>query len=354
MSEKRNTTNGNPLAVKERTRLPREQWCRQNHPIENELKIKRAYQKEPIDTTCWAYMKLLRSRDHTRRIYPVDPYVEVYQFRENLYGLLTESADGAGDSWMYLTLGPEKALLIDTSFGIGNLKGLVEQLAPGKEIIVANTHGHFDHAYGNCQFERVYCHSYEVPNLQKQDSHIWDYLFDEVSGEGIWADFDRADVVPFRPYEIVGCEDGYVFDLGKGYVVELVHLGGHTPGHAGFLDKQNRIFFAGDDIVSMRTGVGGPRPDLAYGEYATINTLCRQLGKMSERMDEYDHVFSSHFVTDLENVAIQAMYEACQAVLEDPIGNSHYSRGSGDGIRYFRYVEGLGTLSYTPKSILNE
>lgn len=344
--------NGNPLAEKERIRLPRERWRRQNYPIHNDLKIKRIYQREPIDATCWAYMKLLRSQNKTKRVYPVNPYVEVYQFRDNLYGLLTESADGAGDSWMYLIVGPKKAMLIDTSFGIGDLAALVKALAPEKELIVVNTHGHFDHAYGNCQFDRVYCHEYEVPSLQRQDEHIWDYLFDEKTGRGIWSDFDRGDIVPFKPYEVVGCKDGYRFDLGDGYEVELVHLGGHTPGHAGFLDRQDRIFFAGDDIVSMRVGVSGPRPGLPFGEYATVNTLCGQLEKLVARLQEFDHVFPSHFVVDLENAVVQAMCEACHAVLEDPVGHSHYSRGSGAGIRYFRYVEGLGTLSYTPGSVL--
>ena len=33
--------------------------------------------------------------------------------------------DGFADVWMYLVIGPEKALLIDTSFGIGDLKSRV-------------------------------------------------------------------------------------------------------------------------------------------------------------------------------------------------------------------------------------
>lgn len=354
MRESSENINGNPLAVKERSRLPRSQWCQQNMPIESDLKIKRVYEKEPVSAACWAYMRLLRTQSKTKRVYPVDPYVEVYQFRENLYGLLTESADGAGDVWMYLIIGPEKAMLIDTGFGIGNLKALVETLAPGKEILVVNTHGHFDHAYGNCQFARVYCHAYEVPSLKKQDAHIWDYLFDEVTGQGIWSEFDRADLVTFRPYEIVGCPDHYMFDLGSGYQIELLHMGGHTPGHAGFLDRQNRILFAGDDIVSMRIGVGGPRPETAYGQYATVNTLCRRLGEIAARQKEFDFVFPSHFITELENVSVTAVYDACRAVLKAPFQACHYTKGSGDGTRYFRYVDGLGTLCYSSRSVLSE
>ena len=100
---------------------------RTNRPIASCMKGTRLVQRESIDATSWAFMKMLREQDRTKKVYPVDPYVEVYQFRDNLYGLLTESADGMGDPWMYLLIGPEKAMLVDTGFGIGNLKGLVRR-----------------------------------------------------------------------------------------------------------------------------------------------------------------------------------------------------------------------------------
>ena len=45
---------------------------------------------------------------------------------------------------------------------------------------MVNTHSHYDHAYGNCQFERCYCSEAEVARMEKKNNpHIWDYLFDE-------------------------------------------------------------------------------------------------------------------------------------------------------------------------------
>ncbi len=341
----------NPAFGKERVRVPEEQRGRQSRPILSETKGERVYMAEPIDETCWAYMKLLREHDKTKKIYPVDPYAEVYQFRDHVFGILTESLDGMGDSWMYLVDGPEKAMLVDTSFGLGDLKGLVDQLTGGKEVIVVNTHGHFDHAYGNAQFGRAYCHEYEESSLANQDEHIWDYLFEEGTGRGIWAEFDRNDLITFKPYEIIPCKDGYTFDLGGGHEVELVFLGGHTAGEAGFLDKKERIFFAGDDIVSMRVMVGGPHPGVPYGQYATVEAFRNNLRKLSKRLDEFDAVFPGHFVTDLENTTITSMLEACEAVCEDPHGNATCAEKTGRGVRYSRYVNGLGTLSYTDNSV---
>lgn len=262
--------------IRDTERRPEELRGVQNLAIENELKISRIYQTEPIDTTCWAYMRALRQFGATKKVYPVNPYVEVYQLQPNVFGLLTESFDGMGDPWMYLITVEKKAMLIDTGFGVGDLKELCEALAPGRELIVVNTHGHPDHAYGNAQFEKVYCHEYDVPMLLKQDGHLWDYLFEHgnrISGKTIWAEFDRADIIPFRPYEIAGCRDGHVFDLGDGFEVELIHIGGHTAGCCAFLEKSTGSLFIGDDLISMRVGVGAVPPDAPYKKYMTVGTM---------------------------------------------------------------------------------
>lgn len=323
---------------------------RQNIPIKSEIKMKRIFQREPIDESCWAWMKLLRETNKTKKIYDVNPYAEVYRFRDNVYGILTESADGMGDPWMYLITGPEKALLIDTSFGIGDLRGLVDEITGGMPTIVVNTHASVDHSYGNFQFEKVYCHEYAVPYLQKQmDPHIWDHFFNE-EGNGIWADFDRNDIVPLKEYEIVGCPNGTVFDLGGGYEIELIFLPGHQSGHCGYLDKRNRILFAGDSIISMRVGISGPKPGMPYGEYATVTAFRNELERLVKRLDEFDYVFSGHFIGDLENVVVSNMLKACNEVVENP-ERCAFKRETGHGITYYKYVEGLGTLAYNLNSV---
>ncbi|MBR4609455.1 MAG: MBL fold metallo-hydrolase, partial [Erysipelotrichaceae bacterium] len=310
------------LAFKETERIPEEERCYQNPPIKNDLKAERVYQKEPIDSTCWAYMKMLRESNRTKKVYDVNPYVEVYQFRENVYGLLSISADGGGDPWMYLINGKDKAMLIDTAFGIGSLKALVRQLVGDKPLIVVNTHNHYDHAYGNAEFDEVYCHEYEVQFLEKQDEHIWDYLFENGNGRCIWTECDRIDLIHFKPYRIIGVKDGYRFDLGDDHIVELVHLGGHSCGHSGFLDYKNRIFFTGDDIVSMRIGIGGPRDGFAHGECSTVSFMYQQFKKLQQKASFFDSVFTGHFVTDLEAKTVDYVTEACEKICQDPIGNA--------------------------------
>ncbi|MDR1540566.1 MAG: MBL fold metallo-hydrolase [Clostridiales bacterium] len=323
--------------------------------VKSRLKSKELNCKDKSDPRSAAYIKMLRESNKTLIMHDVNPYAEVYQFRENLYAIYTDSADGAGAPWMFVVDGPKKAMIIDTGFGIGNIKGLVDEITGGKKIYAVNTHGHVDHAYGNCQFDAVYCHEYETPILKAQNKHIWDYLFDE-NGKGKWLDFDRNDIQPFKSYEIVGCDDGYIFNLGDGYEVELVWLPGHTQGHAAYLDKKNRILFAGDGAVSSGTGIaGGKSLSTPRKEFATITAYRNALAKIIERIEEIDHIFPAHAILDVESQILPNILEAANAIITAP-ENYDYSnaRTRVDGsvkIELFKHVKGYGPLAYTMDTV---
>jgi glyoxylase-like metal-dependent hydrolase (beta-lactamase superfamily II) len=324
-------------------------------PIQSELKSKRIKFDAPQNTISWAFMKQLREKNKTRKIYDIDPYVEVYQFRDNMYGLFTENCDGMGDVWMYLTVGPEKALLVDTAYGLGDLKALVDKLSGGKELIVVNTHDHFDHAYGNCRFDKVYCHEHLVPNLENQNAHMWDYLFD-AWGHNIWLEFDRADLPQFKPYEIVGVPDGYTWDLGGGYIFELIFTGGHAGGHAAYLDKKNKILFSGDNICSDVSGCGSvnaPWPG-KYSEDTLLSCYRDNVKRLVDRMDEYDYIFPEHFMNDIENSLMPNILETLDAILADPkdydYKQTFYGKDRNQKFeQYFKYIKGFSVIGYSYK-----
>lgn len=308
-------------------------------------------EREPVEQLSKAWMKELRLYNRTKREYEVNPYAEVYRFRDNVYGILTDSADGMGAPWMFLIVGPEKAMLIDTGFGIGDLKGLVRSIVGNMPFYVVNTHAHFDHCYGNCQFDRVYCHEYEAPYLEaKQDPHIWDYLFDE-NGKNIWCEFDRNDIIPFKKYEIIPCPDGFCFSLGGDYEIELVFLGGHSAGHAAFLDKKNKILFCGDDFISMRVGIGVPKPGMPYGEHSTVSGFRDQARKLAKRTGEFDSLFPGHFILDIDSSVVPEMLAVLDRIVEDPDRFDYEEPNHRGVLTRFCFVRGLGTLAYTKETI---
>ena len=324
-------------------------------PIENATAATRLRWGAPQNQISWAFMKQMREHNDTKKVYACDPYVEVYTIRENLYALFSQNCDGAGDVWMYLIIGPEKCMLIDTAFGLGDTKALVDEITGGKEIIVVNTHGHVDHSYGNTRFNRVYCSEYEVSSLKAQNSLMFDYLFDE-NGNNKWLQFDRKDLPQFQPYEIIGVPDGYTWNLGGTHEVELVWLGGHSGGMSAFLDKTLRSVFTGDDLCSDISGVAsGPRPGAASPQYMNLFTFRNNLSRLVARMDEYDYLYPGHFILNLENIVLKNELETCDEILANP-NNYDYERegvtGKGEKrIRRFKYIKGFGMLAYTVEGL---
>lgn len=327
-------------------------------PIKGQSKAKRLKWGAPQNQISWAYMKMLREGNKSCKVYDCNPYVEVYQFRENMYGLFNQNNDGAGDVWMYVTVGPEKAFVVDTACGLGDQRALIDELTGGKELIVVNTHLGPDHSYGNTRFEKVYCHEYEKPSIAKAvNPHMFDYLFDE-NGNNIWLDFDRKDLPEYKEYELIGVPDGTTWNLGGDHEIELIWMGGHgSGGHAMYLDKKNRLIFAGDDVCSDVIGCGsGGREGNPYRCYCNLETYRDNLKKLVERLDEFDYIFPGHFMVNLESTLFLNILDTLNAVIADPEcydykEESVGGKGGKPSLRYYKYVEGFGTMAYSMEGV---
>ena len=281
-----------------------------NRYIKSELKSKRLFFEEehPIR---WSYMKLLREFSTLKEFYPdIDPYAEAYKMRDNVWAIFSESLDGAGDPWIYVINGPERAMVIDTGFGCGDLKGLVHKLVGEKELIVVNTHNHVDHASGNAQFGRIYCHEDEEPTYQRE--RRGKKLYDE-NGKGLYAEFDVADLIEQKEYEVIGVPSNYIFNLGENYEVEILPLRGHTRGMSGYLDKRNHILFCGD-----LTSVLGSRGSNEKDPKMTCEQLRDDLKKVTERLDEIEGVFPGHGMLDQTPTMLVYELNTLEQILKDP------------------------------------
>lgn len=325
-------------------------------PINGQSKAKRLKWGAVQNHVSWAYMKMLREGNKTCKIYDVNPYVEVYQFRDNLYGLFNQNNDGAGDVWMYVLIGPEKAMVIDTACGLGDQKALIDEITGGMPLIVVNTHLGPDHSFGNIQYDRVYCHEYEVDNIKSSvKPGMFDYLFDE-NGNNIWLQFDRKDLPEYRDYELIGVPDGHIFNLGGDYDVELIWTAGHAAGHAMYLDKKGRSLFAGDDICSDVIGCGGgPKKGLFYNQYRNVQTYRDRLERLIQRIDEIDYLFPGHFMVNLESNLLLDVLDTLNAIVANPKDYDyvveHVNSQGAVTRRMHKYVKGFGTVAYTENGV---
>ena len=179
---------------------------------------------------------------------------------EKKYGIyfVEGIADGAfkiyerRDASIYLVIGDKKACLIDTAFGLTDLRSFAGQFTH-LPVTVVNTHGHIDHVLGNHWFydngnEEVYMHPDDVELYDEVVSGYADMIRDpdvqEQFGEFI-KDFDPEAITFPKTKDI---REGDLIDLG-GRTLEVVEFPGHTRGSILLLDKEDKICYAGDSLI---------------------------------------------------------------------------------------------------------
>lgn len=157
--------------------------------------------------------------------------------------------------YCYLVHGKTADLLIDTGMGIKPILPLLDQIRDlSKELLIVNTHWHFDHIGGNYEFEKVF-----VPNNARERSGIlggWSkQMMDEYFfSEGFWHNKNS------RPYpSTFNLKDfsikGYSkikplpsqFDLGD-RIIRVINTPGHTLGSVSLFDETHGLLFPSDSL----------------------------------------------------------------------------------------------------------
>lgn len=156
---------------------------------------------------------------------------------------ITEIRDSYGDLILLLQ-DKEKAILIDTGFGMGSLKAYVDELTGGKPVTVILTHGHMDHSMGAPEFEDVYMSPlderqyYEHSFLEYRDSIMKIVLGDHY-------DDLISYMVPSQPLKYEPLLPGMTFSL-EGLTLKIFSAAGHTHGSVAILFEEKRILLLGD------------------------------------------------------------------------------------------------------------
>ncbi len=238
---------------------------------------------------------------------------------QGIWHILARSPGGGGDAWCHLIPGTEKALLVDTGFGIGDLKAMVESLTD-LPIIVVNTHNHGDHTLGNFQFDKVYIHELDAPALYTQmEGAPRELPPDEIRAYN----YKQEDLIAPCKYEVETVQDGYVFDLGGGYEIEVFHLPGHAQGGIGLLDRKRRFVYTGDAIVWTPTFCMG-RPGMEVKPYMTVAKFRDGVQRLVDHLDEFDVIYPGHSRLGLDKQIVVDMLACCDELLAGDL-TAHYT-----------------------------
>lgn len=206
---------------------------------------------------------------------------------------------------MYLCVGSERALLIDTGCGVSDLKELVAELTD-KPYDVVLTHGHLDHCGGIGAFGTIYANERDFDMIRSVDFEELRGYCDQLGAMGGYDAYaySRDMVKEFSGFpEMVNIDDGFVFDLG-GRKLEVITVSGHTPGGLALLDEKNRILFSGDCANVNTLALSG-----------SVTTMLRGFLKLQAIADRFDQNWNGH----IGYAGIPTCLSQPKSVLEDLI-----------------------------------
>ena len=158
--------------------------------------------------------------------------------------------------FLYLLLGTERALLLDTGTGHAPLRPLVDDLLAdrtqtGHELVVAHTHEHSDHVGGDGEFEAV---------VGRTAEEVAQYF-------GLDWPEGRATI-----------------DLGD-RAVDVVPIPGHQGGDIALYDRTTRLLFTGDSLYPGR---------LYVKDWAAYRASIRRLAAFVAEGNPVEWVLGAH------------------------------------------------------------
>ncbi|HPF86716.1 MAG TPA: MBL fold metallo-hydrolase [Candidatus Limiplasma sp.] len=220
------------------------------------------------------------------------------------------------DSSFYLVEGKEKALVIDTGMGQGDIIRLIRSLT-SLPVELAVTHVHGDHMYHADRFGKFYMGKRDIPLLDG-------FLRTMMPHSKTTAD----DVIPV--------EQGSTIDLGGDIQIEVFEVGGHSPGSVAYVDRYHRLIFIGDALgVWMQVPGSLPIP-----EYLTsLRSFAAFLQKPENRdlvhlpghrRQEDGIRYTNHYISNgIQRV--QDMIELCEKLINDDIDAAPFTLGINFG-----------------------
>jgi glyoxylase-like metal-dependent hydrolase (beta-lactamase superfamily II) len=219
--------------------------------------------------------------------YPVaSPWYGTKQIDDRTWVLSEPHVHPIFSANIFLVLGSEADMVVDSGMGVAPLRPVVDALRPDPErpLILFTTHTHVDHIGAAHEFETRLVHPLEADELAAPEAYSLDTsgipdrlakLFADAGYPPLWPHL--VDALPHADYDLTAyrlqpapatgtVEDGAVVDLGD-WQGEVMHLPGHSPGQIGLWHGESGTLFGADAIYDGPLIYEGPGMDIAaYAE----------------------------------------------------------------------------------------
>ncbi len=251
-----------------------------------------------------------------------EDWFEVYRISDGIFAIYEPGQFEEVIS--FLITGEDRALLFDTGLGIGDIRSVVDQLTD-LEVIVLNSHTHYDHIGGNHQFETIYAMDTEFTRKRAVDGRPHETVAEFVSEGWIWKPLpdgfskDEYQSHPFAISRFVA--EGDTIDVG-GRRLEVLETPGHAPDSICLIDRENRILFTGDTFYLA--------PLYTHIEGSDFEDYARSAARLAGLAGEIDIAITSHNVPIVDGsymIALSLAFEQIKAgIVEYAVtdGNREY------------------------------
>lgn len=223
---------------------------------------------------------------------PMDqPFFEAEEIAPKTWKVLSD-----GD-YSYVIEGDEKAIVIDSGYGAGNIREFCQSLVKVPITSIINTHHHFDHTANNAYFDEVY-----MDALAKEQASV-----PYPSFQGIY--FPKT-------YKVIPVEDGFTIELGN-RILEIIQTPDHTEDGICILDRKQGILYTGDEFMKSKNLSG------------TVEHWKECLEKLMNHRDEFHIVCGGEGIMPIE--VVDKQYQIVVKILEGTLVGEMMSGGPGGG-----------------------
>jgi hydroxyacylglutathione hydrolase len=149
------------------------------------------------------------------------PAWQIHQYNPTFLILRQSGCTHYEKPFLYLILGKQRALLVDTGAGESDAATVVQKLIANLPLVVTHSHGHGDHTAGDKGFAGL-------PNVTL-----------------IPAAVDAQQ----KAFEI----DNSIGKIDLGYrIIDVLAIPGHQPAHLAYYDRKTGILLTGDHLYAGR------------------------------------------------------------------------------------------------------
>jgi glyoxylase-like metal-dependent hydrolase (beta-lactamase superfamily II) len=238
-----------------------------------------------LDASGWPDALPRPGNQRLKRLPSAAPWFEVYEAAPATFAIL--EPHHYEEVISYLILGDDRAVLLDTGMGIGDIRAEVQRLT-GRPIIVVNSHSHYDHVGGNHWFRDVWAFDdgLEIDRIEAGIAPVSAAQFvPPDSYREAPPGFDPS-TYRIRPSSVTRrLRDLDEMELGS-RALTVHHTPGHSPGSICLHDNRTGILFTGDTLY----------PGTLYAHFAESDFAAyrRSLGRLAALLGKVSHLCPAH------------------------------------------------------------